>query len=286
MRKIFLSLIITLICFVEAFSESLTFGLTAVTVKDDFFTMKRWADYLKKKTGYDIKLVFTKSYDEMQFRLETGDIDFGYICGATYVFLKMDKADVEILSIPYFKGSPTYYSYIIVPKNSKAKSILDLKGKRFAFSDPKSNSGSIAPSYYLYKKGFYYKDFFKEIIYTYSHAESIEAVADEFVDGAAVDSLVFEYMKKINPDLISKVKIIQELGPYPTTPIVINNNIPERIKYKLRKALSEMMEDTEGKLILSRLGIDKFDLPEKIDYSPIKRMIEILLKLDRIYKKK
>ncbi len=281
---LYLTFILTL--FIKAFSESLTFGLTAVTIKDDFFTMKRWADYLKRKTGYDIKLVFTKNYDEMQFKIETGDIDFGYICGATYVFLKMDNADVEILSVPYFEGSPTYYSYIIVPEDSKAKSILDLKGKRFAFSDPKSNSGSIAPSYYLYKKGFYYKNFFKEIIYTYSHAESIEAVAEGFVDGASVDSLVFEYMKKINPDLISKVKIIEKLGPYPTTPIVINSNIPDRIKYKLRKALSDMNKDAEGRLILSRLGVDKFDLPAKIDYSPIRKMIETLLKLDRIYMKK
>ena len=284
-KKFFMFIFLAVVFIGISNARTITFGITNVTVKDDYYTISQWAKYLEKKTGYKIKLKITKTYDEMQYFIENKSVDIAYICGATYVFLKKDNVNVKLLAVPYFREKPQYYSYIIVSKTSKAKSFLDLEGKRFAFSDPKSNSGSIAPSYYLYKKGFFYKNFFKEIIYTYSHAESIEAVAYGFVDGASVDSLVFENMKRINPDIISKVKVIQKLGPFPTTPIVVNDTISKTEVNKLRKAFFNMKNDKEGKIILSRLGVDYFGSAEGLDYSVIEHMIDTLKRVNRIFKK-
>jgi len=277
---------ISLIVLILGFSTTtITFGITNVTVKDDYYTIKQWARYLEKNTGYKINLKISKDYDEMQYFIESKIVDIAYICSATYIFLKRNQANVSLLVVPYFKGKPLYYSYIIVPEDSKAKRLLDLEGKKFAFSDPKSNSGAIAPSYFLYKLGFYYKNFFKEIIYTYAHAESIEAVAYHFVDGASVDSLVFENMKIINPEITSKVKVIEKLGPFPTTPIVANDTLSEDEVEKLRNAFINMRNDPEGRIILSRLGIDYFGLPKNLDYSVIERMITTLKRINRIVQK-
>ncbi len=284
-NKVLLIGLITTFLAINSFPATITFGITNVTVKDDYYTIKQWANYLKEKTGFDINLKITKSYDEMQYFIENKNVDIAYICGATYVFLKKDRANVNVLVVPFFKGKPLYYSYIIVPINSKARNIMDLQGKTFAFSDPKSNSGSIAPSYYLYKHGYFYKNFFKEIIYTYSHAESIKAVSYGFVDGAAVDSLVFGNMKIIAPSITSKVKVIQKLGPYPTTPIIYNDTLTEEQVKKLKKAFIDMKNDPEGRTILRRLGIDYFGVPKKIDYSPIENMIDTLKRVNAIMNK-
>lgn len=46
-------------------------------------------------------------------------------------------------------GRAKYASYIIVPKSSPVKDFTDLKGRRFAFSDPMSMSGRLVPLYYI-----------------------------------------------------------------------------------------------------------------------------------------
>jgi len=276
-RFIFLTLILSLLALpIKVFSKTITFGITNVAVKDDYYTIKLWQEYLEKKSGFRINLKITKSYDEMQYFIENKTVDIAYVCGATYVFLKKDKANVNLLVLPYKEGKPLYYSYIIVPRDSKVNSLKELKGKRFAYSDPKSNSGAIAPSYYLYKLGFNYKDFFSEIIYTYSHAESIKAVEYGFVDGAAVDSLVYDSMKMIDPTVVNKVKIIEKLGPFPTTPIIVNDTLTKEEIEKLRNAFLDMRRDFTGKSILKKLGIDYFEFSERIDYSIIEHMIDVL----------
>lgn len=276
-RFIFLTLILSLIVSpIKVFSKTITFGITNVAVKDDYYTIKLWQDYLEKKSGFRINLKITKSYDEMQYFIENKIVDIAYVCGATYVFLKKDKAKVNLLVLPYKEGKPLYYSYIIVPRDSKVNSLKELKGKRFAYSDPKSNSGAIAPSYYLYKLGFNYKDFFGEIIYTYSHAESIKAVEYGFVDGAAVDSLVYDSMKMIDPTIVNKVKIIEKLGPFPTTPIIVNDTLTKEEIEKLRNAFLDMRRDFTGKAVLKKLGIDYFEFSERMDYSIIEHMIDVL----------
>lgn len=60
-------------------------------------------------------------------------------------------ADLQLLAVPLFEGKPLYRSYLIVlASDTVTRSILDLRGKVFAFSDPDSNSGWPAhPNYAL-----------------------------------------------------------------------------------------------------------------------------------------
>jgi phosphonate transport system substrate-binding protein len=80
-----------------------------------------------------------------------------------------------------------YQSYLIVHKDSPFRTIEDLKGKTFAFTDPDSNSGSLVPRYWLKQLNTRPEDFFRSITYTYSHDNAIMAVAKQLVDAAAVD---------------------------------------------------------------------------------------------------
>lgn len=90
-----------------------------------------------------------------------------------------------------------------------------MRGKRFAFSDPLSNSGKLYPTYRLSLINETTESFFgldengrNNSFFTYSHDNSIIAVAEQVADGAAVDSLVYEYMRITKPEIISKTKII------------------------------------------------------------------------------
>jgi hypothetical protein len=50
--------------------------------------------------------------------------------------------------------------------------------------------------------------FFDTTNYTYAHDKSIMAVAEGLVDAAAVDSLIWDYADRMDPEFTSRTKII------------------------------------------------------------------------------
>ena len=69
-------------------------------------------------------------------------------------------------------------SFIIVPADSKAQSLLDLRGKRFASCDIISQTGWIYPAIWLLQHGENPREFFAEHIICGSHDRALRAVAD------------------------------------------------------------------------------------------------------------
>lgn len=255
--------------------ETIKFGFTAVINQKDSAVIKNFLDYLSKKTGYKFTPFYLKSYNEMNYMLSKGFIEMGFICGAPYV-KERKFLGVELSVAPTVNGKPVYYSYVITRREKKYKSIFDFYNKPYAFSDPDSNSGSIVPSYIIKKKGYNFRNFFRPIVYTYSHVESIYAVYYGLVEGASVDSIVYHQVEKSRPEIISHIKIVDKFGPYPTTPIVIRKDMPYKVKFSIRKTLLNMRYDPRGKEILQKLGIDGFTTLKDEDYNIILKMIKYL----------
>ncbi|MFN3946482.1 MAG: phosphate/phosphite/phosphonate ABC transporter substrate-binding protein [Aquificaceae bacterium] len=256
-------------------AKEIRIGFTAVISKEDLNTIHHLLDYLSKKTGLELKPVYAKSYDEMDFFLNTGHAHIAYICGAPFVE-GSKRFGYKILVAPLSDEGPVYYSYVVVRKEKRYGSIFELKGKPYAFSDPKSNSGSLVPSYVLTRKGYKPSDFFKPLIYTYSHSDSIMAVYRGFVEGASVDSLVYHHMEKVQPNIIKELKVIQKFGPFPTTPFVYSRHVDKEGVEKLRNAMLNMDKDEEGRAILQKMGIRGFTVISPSFYKPIEDMIAYL----------
>ena len=79
---------------------------------------------------------------------------------AAYDVLKGDVFPFAVQSDE--KGGIGYYSIIIISAKSPYKKIEDLKGKTFAWGEPNSTSGFLAPNYYLKKQGFDPDKFFSK----------------------------------------------------------------------------------------------------------------------------
>jgi phosphonate transport system substrate-binding protein len=228
-------------------------------------------DYISKKMGVPAEMVHRRTYDEMDRMLEKGKVDAAFICSAPYVKDKR-QFGVELLVAPVVNGEPLYYSYIIVHKDSNIRDVSDLKDKVFAFMDPKSNSGKLYPEYYLLKNGIKPEEFFENYMYSYSHNKSVELVAKKVVDAAAVESPVYEYMKKKNSPYVLQTRIIHKSPPFGVPPLVISKDVSTFVKEKLREILTGMHNDPEGKRILEAMLIDKFVVVPDSNYDSIRDM--------------
>lgn len=227
--------------------------------------------YVEKKLGRDIALVDRKTYAEINHLLQAGDLDAAFVCGKPYV-LGHDEFGLELLVAPQANGETVYYSYIIVPVESEVVDFEGLRGKKFAFTDPMSNSGKLAPTYMLGQIGETPESFFSSTVYTHAHDKSIRAVAEGVVDGAAVDSLIWEYAEATNSDLARRTRIVKKSPPYGIPPVAVRPGLPAELKDSLRRIILAAHEDPEGRKILKGMMIDRFVELDDSAYQSIREM--------------
>jgi phosphonate transport system substrate-binding protein len=214
-------------------------------------------DYLEQKLNRPVELVQRRTYAEVNDLIKNGYVDVAFVCSSAYVAGHRDFG-MQLLVAPEVGGLTAYYSFLIVPADSAATGMADLHGKVFAFTDPMSNTGRKYPTSLVQQIGENPETFFARTFFTYSHDDAIRAVASHLADGAAVDSLVYDYAIKREPELATRTKIIGRSQPFGIPPVVIGPNARPQTAAELRDALLSMDRDPTGHAILIGLGIDRF----------------------------
>jgi phosphonate transport system substrate-binding protein len=250
-------------------------GIASVTSpRESFLYYEELLKYIEKKIHLPMTIKYGK-YKEIYQLLKYNDLELAFVCSKVYVEAKRDSI-AELLVTPVIDKKTEYYSYIIVHKDSQIKKFSELKDKSFAFVDSLSTSGYLYPVYLLAKENKIYQTFFSKTIFTYSHDNSIIGVAEKLIDAAAVDSLVYDYLSKTNPQLISKTKIILKSPPFGIPPLIVNKNLKKELKDKLRFIFLNLHKEKRGKEILSKLRIEKFVPGSDKMYDSIRMMEEVV----------
>ncbi len=257
----------------------LKIGLAAmISPKETLIYYNGLLGYVGQKLGRKVEMVQFRTYDEMDAALEKRELDIAFVCSGPYVKDKA-KFGAELLVAPQSYGKPFYHAYIIAPAGSAAKSLVDLKGKSFAFTDPKSNTGRIVPTYMVGKEfGTVPEKYFSSVKFTFSHDKSIEEVSKGLVEGASVDSLIYDYLVAKSPASTKGTKIVAKSAPYGIPPVIVNPKIDPALKAKVKAAFLAMHEDAKGKAILEGIMVDKFIVPKDKDYDSVREMERWLAK--------
>ncbi|MCA0454860.1 MAG: phosphate/phosphite/phosphonate ABC transporter substrate-binding protein [Chloroflexi bacterium] len=229
-------------------------------------------DYLSEALERPVELVQRRTYEETNDLVESGEVDLAFVCTSAYV-TGHDNFDMRLLVAPEVNGATTYHSLLIVPIDSPARTMADLQGKVFAFTDPISNSGRVYPTYLVQQLGFTPETFFARTFFTYNHDDAIRAVADQLADGAAVDSLVYEYALERDPTLSERVRIIHRSPAFGIPPVVVSPNIRPQTQALLQETLLGMSESSEGQVALTSLGIDAFVSIDDSAYDSARELI-------------
>jgi len=242
-----------------------------VSPKETLVYYQQLIDLIGAEVGKPVELVQRKTYKEINELLGRGEVDLAFLCSGPYAAAK-DNSGFDLLATPEIGGSHFYQAYLIVNEKSDFNKLEDLKGHTFAFTDPDSNTGRLVPAHWLARIGERPDTFFREVIFTYSHDNSIVAVAKNLVDGASVDSLVWDYFRRHDPALTSLTRIIRKSDYYGIPPLVVSRRLPENIKSPVRELLFSLHTREDGKKILDQLMIDRFVEPQDKWYDSIRLM--------------
>ncbi|MHB8232687.1 MAG: substrate-binding domain-containing protein [bacterium] len=226
---------------------------------------KPFAKYIQLALHMPVKIVQKRTYSAVNNLLTNNKIDLAFICTGAYVYGGL-KNKVKIIAVPVIDGKETYRAYIIAHMPSKINSVNDLRGKVFAFTEPLSNTGYEYPINLFKIHGINPKIYFKRVMFTYNHTDSIKAVAAGIADGASVDSIVYFYTYDKYKSVRLHTKIILKSPLFPIPPIVMPDGINKKLRDKVRIILLNMSKNPKGKLILKELSIDGFAAPDANKY--------------------
>jgi phosphonate transport system substrate-binding protein len=212
-----------------------------------------------------------RTYAEVNALLKNREVDVAFVCAGPYT-QGHDEFGMEILAVPVVHGVSVYHSYIIARQGSKFGSLQEMRGQKFAFTDPNSNTGCLVPTYMLARNGEKPETFFRETFFSRSHDNSIKAVAEGQADGAAVDSLIWEFINTINPALTSRTRIIEKSPPYGIPPVVVHPQIDPGLKKELKKIFLTLHQDREAAALMAKLQIERFVEGNNAMYETVREM--------------
>lgn len=258
---------------VTAGAKPLRLAISSVlSPKDSIGYYRQIASHLSRRLERPVILIQRHSYAEVGVLIAKGGADLAFFSSGAYASLA-GQSTMELLAMQQRNGIPYYHGYIIVHKSSQAKSLADLQGKTFAFSDPLSFSGYISLTHMLEALQHTPESFFNSYYFTYSHDKSLRAVASNVTSGAVINSLVYDYTKLRSPELTEAIKVIGVSQPAGTEPVVVRRGLSTEQKTTLRQLFLSMHEDTSMVATLNGLHIDRFIQPQPKLYENIYEML-------------
>jgi phosphonate transport system substrate-binding protein len=257
----------------NATGKPIRVGLTPAFLHDQYQLLADWQQYMQKKLGRPVEFVPRDSYRETMDLLRLEKLDFAWICDYPYVHL---KSQVRLLVVPVYQGRPLYRAYLIVPaEDLHTTSIQQLRDTVFAYSDPYSNTGYLAPRYQLWQVGENPARFFRKTFFTWSHQKVVEAVASGMAQAGSVDGYIWDTLNLVRPELTARTRIVSKSPDYGFPPFVAHRSTDKARFEAMQRMLMAMPNDPEGADLLRRLNLDGFVPGDPALYDGVARMMRV-----------
>jgi len=227
--------------------------------------------YLEKRLNVKVELVVGANYAATGEALRFGRLDIAYLGPVTYI-LRSRNAKLEPFARPTHAGvGPTFKALIIVPADSPAKSLGDLKGQEIAFGDPASTSGTWAPRYQLLDAGLVSgRDYVLRVLG--AHDAVALAVASHRVGAGGLSKPIFERLIKEGKIAGGKIRILAESPDIPEYMWAFREGIDSAFKEEIRKAFLDM-RDAEA---LNVFRVEAFVPAADADVDPVRKWIDAI----------
>lgn len=248
-------------------------NLSAIDLLTNFGPFAR---ELEKELGVRVSLVSGKDYDDTLRLLRTGQVDiagsgaFGYISANEGFGAKLLARYVET-------DGEFYHAVVIVRADSGIRTLADLKGKRFAFTDAKSTSGYLMPLLAFQKAGIDIKDFSK-VEFVKKQPNSAIAVYSRQVDGGAIADNQLNEKYGVRLD---ELKTIWRSAPIPHGVWMARGDMDEGERQRICAAILKVARSPTGQAALANSSVRGFVATRDSDFDGVRAAKHLLDKLEQ-----
>ena len=161
---------------------------------------------------------------------------------------------------------------ILVRKDSHIRKPKDLKGKSVSFPAPTALAATMLPQYYLHTHGL---NINKDITNKYVGSQE-SSIMNVFLGTTAAGATwppPWQALSNERPELKEQLKVIWETQSLPNNSIVVRNDVPDTLAIQVQTLLANLHNTTEGKLILEKMYLSKYEIADNETYNSVKKFV-------------
>jgi phosphonate transport system substrate-binding protein len=199
-----------------AMAQTATLRVSAIPDEAPTELQRKFAplgDYLAKETGLAVQFIPVTDYAAVVEGLATNKIDMAWLGGFTFVQARQ-RTQGGAVPIVQRAEDEKFTSKFIVPIDSDAKTLADLKGKTFAFGSASSTSGSLMPRFFLQQDGIVPERDFKTVAYSGAHDATVAFVAAGRAGAGVLNASVWDKLVEAGNPNAAKVRVLATTPPY------------------------------------------------------------------------
>ena len=231
------------------------------------------------KLGCKVEVFVATSYNAEIEAMRNGKLEIGEFGPLGYVLAHQVAKAEAVAAFGAADGKPnTYWASLVTYPASGIKTVAEIKGHSFAFSDPASTSGHLFPAYGLRKAGL---DPDKDVraIFAGSHTSSFEALYNHKVDAGELNSEQLESATQRGHYKGGDLVFLWKLDPIPTDPFTVRGDLPVAFKARVTEVLQNLdlsALDPADRKIMVGAGITRLVPQTDRAYDGIRDLVKTL----------
>ena len=222
-------------------------------------------DYLNRNIpGTVFRLEASRNYEEFEKKLYARQLDFAL--PNPYQTLNSLAHGYHVIA--KMGDDNKFTGVILVRRDSSIRQLSDLKGKKVSYPARTALAAAMMPQYYLQTHGL---DVNRDIenLYVGSQESSIMNVYLGNVAAGATWPVPWEAFQTQHPDKAGELELKWETEPLINNGVVVRDDVPAQLAGQVAQLLDTLHTSEDGKAILARMPLSRFELADNRSYSVI-----------------
>lgn len=232
-------------------------------------------DYLRQKTGLDIRQVFPDTFDEHMKMVGEGEIDISFSNPVIYIKIAHRYQAGAFARIVEQDGYSRFRGQIICRADNKAiRNIQDCPGKTWIAVDPSSAGGYLFILDYFLRQGIHLEDF-SEVVFAPGPGGKQEKVVLAVYAGKYDIGSIREGTLEVVEDKIDReeIRVLAHTPWYPAWVYAARKGLNPNVTEKIKEALLSLdRKDPEQAEILKQAGFVGVIASDDEDFDPLRKM--------------
>lgn len=231
---------------------------------------KRLLDWIATAAGVQLAVIDQSgptNLDELWARQDMGCV---FMCGYPWA-LRQDRPALlasPVPSPPRYGGRAVYLTDFIVRADGPHRTLEDTFGGVIAYSTEHSHSGYNAPRHHLLKHVSAGRPtLYRAVLGPYVRQRPLlDLVIKGEADVAAIDGYALDLLRRHDPAVAARVRVVETTRPAPSPPLVASSGIDAGIRERLVQTLVTAHHAAAARPLLEEVLLTRFDRVTPADF--------------------